>query len=193
LSEEQNNQNGPFDDEDTQPVDANGDADLEDIESGNEEPDIEQLQQELAESRDQVLRLAAEFENFKKRIERERETLVKYAGENILRELLSTVDNLDRSLEQGTTDIGDAQQQLDALLEGVGLTHKGLLTTLEKFEVVPIESVGKDFDPNEHEAMTMEASETVPANQILQEFAKGYRFRDRLLRPAMVVVSQGTK
>jgi molecular chaperone GrpE len=79
------------------------------------------------------------------------------------------------------------------LLEGVELTQKGLLATLEKFDVVAIESVGKEFDPNEHEAMTMEASDTVPAKHVLQEFAKGYYFRDRLLRPAKVVVSQGTE
>jgi len=193
LSEEQNNQNGSFDDEEAKPVDTSEDTGLEDSDSVDEEPSVEQLQLELAESQDQVLRLAAEFENFKKRMEREHEALAKYAGENILRELLSSVDNLERTIEQGLTDSGDAQQKLDALLEGVSLTHKGLMTSLEKFEVVPIESVGKNFDPNEHEALTMEASDTVPANQVLQEFAKGYRFRDRLLRPAKVVVSQGTK
>ena len=193
MSEEQNNQNGSFDDEEAKSVDTSGDTGLEDSDSIDEEPSVEQLQLELAESRDQVLRLAAEFENFKKRMEREREALAKYAGENILRELLSSVDNLDRTIEQGLTDSGDVQQKLDALLEGVRLTHKGLIASLEKFEVVPVESVGKNFDPNEHEALTMEASDTVPANQVLQEFAKGYRFRDRLLRPAKVVVSQGTK
>ena len=193
MSEEQNNQNGSFDDEEAKPVDVDGEAGLEDTGSIDEEPSIEQLQQELAESRDMVLRLAAEFENFKKRMEREREALAKYAGENILRELLSSVDNLDRTIEQGATDSGDAQQKLDALLEGVRLTHKGLITSLEKFEVVPIESVGKTFDPNEHEALTMEVSDTVPANHVLKEFAKGYLFRDRLLRPAKVVVSQGVE
>ena len=193
MSEEQNNQNGSFDDEEAKPVDVGGEAGLEDTGSIDEEPSIEQLQQDLAESRDMVLRLAAEFENFKKRMEREREALAKYAGENILRELLSSVDNLDRTIEQGATDSGDAQQKLDALLEGVRLTHKGLITSLEKFEVVPIESVGKTFDPNEHEALTMEVSDTVPANHVLKEFAKGYLFRDRLLRPAKVVVSQGVE
>ena len=193
MSEEQNNQNGSFDDEEAKPVDVDGEAGLKDTASIDEEPSIEQLQQELAESRDMVLRLAAEFENFKKRMEREREALAKYAGENILRELLSSVDNLDRTIEQGLTDSGDAQQKLDAFLEGVRLTHKGLMASLEKFEVVPIESVGKTFDPNEHEALTMEVSDTVPANHVLKEFAKGYLFRDRLLRPAKVVVSQGEK
>lgn len=195
MSEELKNQNGQPGEEVEQPL---GDAEgvvTEEKGSVNGEPevDVELLQQELAESKDQFLRLAAEFENFKKRMERERENLIKYAGENILRELLNTVDNLDRALEQGSTDSDDTQQKLDAMLEGVGLTQKGLLATLEKFEVVPIESVGKEFDPNEHEAMTMEASETVPANHVLQEFLKGYRFRGRLLRPAKVVVSQGSK
>lgn len=194
MSKKQNNQNGPSDEKDAQAVDVNESATLEeDIDSGNEKPGIEQLQQELAESRDQVLRLAAEFENFKKRMAREHESLIKYAGENILRELLSSIDNLDRALEQGSTDSGAAQQKLDALLEGVRLTQKGLLATLEKFDVVPIESVGREFDPNEHEAMTMEANDTVPANHVVQEFARGYRFKDRLLRPAKVVVSQRTK
>jgi len=191
LSEEVNNQNSKFDEEGAQPVDEVEEAGMEEAGAGNGEPDVEELQRQLEEKKDQLLRLAAEFENFKKRMEREREILVKYAGENIFRELLTTVDNLDRALEQGSTDSGDACQTLNALLEGVKLTRKGLLSTLEKFEVVPIESAGRKFDPNEHEAMTMEASDKVPANHILHEFVKGYRFRDRLLRPAKVVVSQG--
>ena len=193
MSEELKNQDGKPDEEVEESLDEMGDEDAEMKDSVSEEPQVEQLQQELAESKDQLLRLAAEFENFKKRMERERENLVKYAGENILRELLSTVDNLDRALEQGSTDSVDTQQKLDSMLEGVELTHKGLLATLEKFEVEPIESIGKEFDPNEHEAMTMEPSDSVPANHVLQEFVKGYRFKERLLRPSKVVVSQGSE
>jgi len=193
LSEEQNKQNVSPEEEVSQSPDETMDSVQEEKKLEIGEPDMEQLKQELAESRDQLLRLAAEFENYKKRMAREQETLIKYAGENILRELLSAADNLDRALEQGSADSGDAQKSLDALLQGVSLTQKGLLATLEKFEVVPIDSVGSEFDPNEHEAMTMEPSDTVPANHVLQEFAKGYRFKDRLLRPAKVVVSQGRK
>lgn len=156
------------------------------------EGDIEAIRQEAEATRDQLLRLAAEFENYKKRMERERATLAKYAGEQILRELLTTVDNLDRAVEQGTGESDDAAKKLEALLEGVNLTRKGLLATLEKFEVVPIESVGKPFDPNEQEALTMEPSTEVPANNVLREFVKGYRFKDRLLRAAKVVVSAGS-
>jgi len=155
------------------------------------EHDIDALRREAEENRDRLLRLAAEFENYKKRMAREREVLLKYAGENILRELLTTVDNLDRAIEQGTADCGGAQKKLDSMLEGVELTRKGLLATLEKFEVTPIESVGRIFDPNEQEAMTMEASDKVRSNHVLREFVKGYRFKDRLLRPAKVVVSSG--
>lgn len=191
MSEELKNQNGSPDEGDEQTVDSTGETDMEEMEPVSPEQEIEQLQQELAESKDQFLRLAAEFENFKRRIERERESLVKYAGENILRELLASVDNLDRALEQGSAETDDVQQKFDAMLEGVSLTQKGLLATLEKFDVVPIESEGLEFNPNEHEAMTMEASDTVPANHVLQEFMKGYQFKDRLLRPAKVVVSQG--
>ncbi len=191
MSEELKKENGVFEEESEETVEGsevNGSAASE---TENEGSGVENLQQELAESKDQLLRLAAEFENFKKRMEREKETLLQYAGENIFRELLASVDNLDRALEQGSADSGEPQQKLDALLEGVELTYKGLLATLEKFEVVPLESEGMEFDPNEHEAMTMEASDEVPANHVLQEFVKGYRYKDRLLRPAKVVVSQG--
>jgi molecular chaperone GrpE len=155
------------------------------------EHDIDLLRRDAEENRDRLLRLAAEFDNYKKRMERERDNILKYAGENILRELLTTVDNLDRALEQGTDQSVDAQKKLDGLLEGVNLTRKGLLSTLEKFNVKAIESIGKEFDPNEQEALTMEASEEVPANHVLQEFVKGYKYKDRLLRPAKVVVSAG--
>lgn len=178
MSEELKNQNGSPDEGDEQTVDSTGETDMEEMEPVSPEQEIEQLQQELAESKDQFLRLAAEFENFKRRMERERESLVKYAGENILRELLASVDNLDRALEQGSAETDDVQQKFDAMLEGVSLTQKGLLATLEKFDVVPIESEGLEFNPNEHEAMTMEASDTVPANHVLQEFMKGYQFKD---------------
>jgi molecular chaperone GrpE len=155
------------------------------------EYDMDTLRLEAEENRDRLLRLAAEFENYKKRMVRERETLLKYAGEEILRELLTTVDNLDRAIEQGTADSDDSRMKLDSMLEGVNLTRKGLMATLEKFEVTPIESEGKEFDPNVQEAMTMEPSNEVRANHVLREFVKGYRFKDRLLRPAKVVVSSG--
>lgn len=155
------------------------------------EQDIEILRQEAESNRDKLLRLAAEFENYKKRMERERASIIKYAGENILRELLPTTDNLERALEQASVNSEDLEKKIQGMVEGIDLTRKGLLATLEKFEVYPIESVGKKFDPNEQEAMTMEPSDNVPENHVLSEFVKGYRFKDRLLRAAKVVVSKG--
>ncbi|XOF34426.1 MAG: nucleotide exchange factor GrpE [Candidatus Electrothrix sp. YB6] len=163
-------------------------------ENGAEEeqgPDIKALQQELEETRNKMLRIAADAENFKKRMEREKEKLVKYAGENILRELLVTVDNLDRALEQGGAEGGDPEQKLEALLSGVELTRKGLHTMLERFDVSPLDSAGKAFNPDEMDALTMEASDEIPVNHVVTEFAKGYVFKDRVLRHAQVVVSSG--
>lgn len=157
------------------------------------EHDIDMLRQEAESNRDKLLRLAAEFENYKKRMERERETTLKYAGENILRELLPTLDNLERAIEQANVDTQDLENKIRGLVEGIELTREGLLAVLEKFGVEPIESVGEKFDPNEQEAMAMEPSDTVPANHVLTEFVKGYRFKDRLLRAAKVIVSRGAE
>jgi len=157
----------------------------------NEGADSENLREELDKAKEQLLRVAADADNYKKRMEREKEKMVKYAGENILRELLATVDNLERALEQGRAESGDPEQKLKSMLEGIELTYKGLLSLLEKFNVKPIDSVGKPFNPDEMDALTMEASDEVPANHVLREFAKGYRFKDRVLRHAQVVVSSG--
>ena len=102
------------------------------------------------------------------------------------------MDNLDRALEQGAVEGGDPAQKLEALLAGVELTRKGLHTMLERFEVKPLESVGQPFNPDEMDALTMEASEEIPANHVVTEFAKGYTFKDRVLRHAQVVVSSGS-
>ena len=163
---------------------------VEAIES-QEENRQERLEEELASTKDQLMRLAAEFENFKKRMEREQSRLVKYAGENILRDLLSTVDNLDRALEQGDRTDEDVAGRLKGILEGVSLTTQRLLAALERFGVEPIASVGKPFNPDEQDALTMEASDTIPANHVVREFAKGFRYKDRILRHAQVVVSSG--
>lgn len=163
---------------------------------GNEpQPDLEtqlaDAQNEIAELRDKMLRGAAENENFKKRVERERQASLKYAGETIFREILPVVDNLERAISQGVVEGVSAEKNLAALLEGVRLTLKSVISTLEKFEVKTIESVGKPFDPKHQEAMVMAESDTVPANHVITEFEKGYFYKDRLLRAAKVVVSSG--
>ena len=152
---------------------------------------LDQSRAETAEWQDKALRSIAEFENYKKRMERERSAMLKYSGEPIFRELLPVVDNLERAVEQGVIDGVEAEQNLKALLEGVELTLKSLQTTLEKFEVKPIETIGQPFDPTVQEALSMEASESIPANHVVSEFEKGYHYKDRLLRAARVIVSSG--
>jgi molecular chaperone GrpE len=150
--------------------------------------DLEKAREEAKDLQDRLLRLAAEFENFKKRMQRERETAMKYAEEGLLRDLLPTLDNLERAMEQGRTAADVA-----GLLEGVEMTMSGMRNTLEKFGLKPVDGVGQPFDPNLHEALAMEASATVPANTILQEYQRGYMFKDRLLRAAKVVVAKGNE
>lgn len=164
------------------------------------EPVEKTLEEQLAEAkaevdtlRDSMLRVAAEGENFKKRIERERLATLKYAGENIFKAILPVADNLERAVNQGVSADADAEQNLKALQEGVELTLKSLVSTLEKFEVKPLDSLGKPFDPVTQEALTMEVSETVPANHVTNEFEKGYYYKDRLIRAAKVVVSSGNE
>ncbi|MFW2365704.1 MAG: nucleotide exchange factor GrpE [Desulforhopalus sp.] len=170
-------------------------VDQPEVEVDKGEPDLEKelagAQATIDDLRDKMLRAAAENENFKKRVERERMASLKYAGENIFKEILPVVDNLERAIDQGVVEGADAEQNLAGLLEGVQLTLKSVVATLEKFEVKPIDSVGQPFDPKHQEALTMGESDTIPANHVITEFEKGYYYKDRLLRPAKVVVSSG--
>lgn len=191
MIDETNKQDPVGDQQTTETPEDLGDVEAITEEGATQVSEIETLQGKLAESQDQLMRVAAEFENYKKRMERERSKLLKYAGENILRDLLSTLDNLDRAMEQGSTGTGDEGKKLQSMLEGIELTRKGLVSTLERYGVEPLTAIGLGFNPDEHDALTMEASEEIPANHVLREFAKGYRFKDRVLRHAQVVVSSG--
>ena len=161
----------------------------DDISRQEEEQDmaaaLEEARSKLQESEEMVLRLAADFENTKKRLERERDTSLKYAEENILKELLPGIDNIERAMDQA-----QEAQSIESLLEGVVLTRDGLLAMLEKFGVKAMESTGEVFDPNIHEAIAMEETDSMEPNFVLREFQKGYFYKERLLRPAKVIVSK---
>lgn len=146
---------------------------------------VAQKDEEIKQLKEKVLRIAAEMENTRKRLERERADGICYANESLVRAILPVLDNLDRAIEHGENE-ANAQD----LLEGVRMTLKGFLDTLSKFGCTSFESVGKPFDPNYHEAMMQEESSEHPENTVLREFQKGYKLRDRLIRPAMVVVSK---
>jgi len=177
------------DEEAASPVDGDQTADKK---SDDVEKQLAEAKEEVTDLKDKMLRLAADYENYKKRNERERATAMKYAGEQIFREFLPVVDNLERAVSQGAAaGDNDSEKKLAGLLEGVELTLEGLHRSLDKFEVKPFESKGKPFDPNKQEAMTMEPSESVPENHVVQEYEKGYFYKDRLLRAAKVTVSSG--
>ncbi len=149
------------------------------------EDELEQARAEASELQDKLLRMAAEFENYKKRMERDRGLALKFAEEGIIKELLPSIDNLERAIEQGqkTDNAGH-------LLEGVEMTLKGLVASMGKFEVKPLESIGQVFDPNIHEALAMEETDEMEPNNVLREFEKGYTFKEKLIRPAKVVVAK---
>jgi molecular chaperone GrpE len=135
---------------------------------------------------DRMLRMAAELENYKKRTSRELEDMRKYATENLMRQLLDVVDNLERAIASAPADSAGDQSVVD----GVALTLAEITKILEKHSVTPITALGEPFDPAFHQAMSQQESSDQPPNTVVQEFQKGYLMHDRLLRPAMVVVSK---
>ena len=157
--------------------------------SNNEEQAPAAPAEEVQAPADQYLRLAAEFENYKKRAQKDQLEYIKYANERLLRDLLPVLDNLQRALEH-------AQQpgSTNGLVEGVGLTCKQYMETLSRFGVKPIPSVGLPFDPAVHQAVAMvDAKEGQEPNTIVAEHEKGYYLYDRVLRPAMVTVAASNK
>ena len=150
------------------------------------EEKIASLEKESRENYDRYLRATAEFENYKKRTARETEDFRKYANETLLRELLPVVDNLERAILSAETNGAGS----GSIVEGVDLTLKEILRIFEKFGVTPIDCLEKPFDPTYHQAVLQEESDRLPDNTVLKEFQKGYLITDRLLRPAMVVVSK---
>jgi molecular chaperone GrpE len=144
-----------------------------------------EVEGELSEAQERVLRTAADAENFKKRLQREKEEQTRYANESFLRELLPVIDNLERALEHSE---GGADQGY--LVEGLNMTIKGFLDTLTRFGCTQVEAAGKPFDPNFHEAVSQEESADHEPNTVLKELQKGYMLKERLLRPAMVLLSK---
>jgi molecular chaperone GrpE len=144
------------------------------------------LQGEVATLQDRLLRLQADFENFRKRTLREREEAYLFGHQNLVKDLLPTVDNLERAIEHAR---GHEGADLEALLQGVELVLRELQAVLARFGVAQIEAEGHPFDPALHEAMGAQPNAEVAPNTVIQVFQKGYRLRDRMLRPARVMIS----
>lgn len=156
----------------------------------NSELDPAQLQTEdehsklIQEAQDKYLRAIAETDNLKKRFAKERSDLIKYAGEYLAQDLLEVVDNLERALNSISS------KEDNEFIKGVRLIHAQLEAVLDKQSIRPETAIGTKFDPNKHQAMTtMESSEYEPGT-VVQELKKAYFFKDKLLRPAQVVVAK---
>jgi len=154
---------------------------------------IEELQQALTAKADEAknlndkyLRLAAEFDNYTRLIQRDQRDQMRFGNEPLLKELLPVVDNLERAIKASRGGGKD-----EALIQGVDLTLKQLTAALTRFHVTPVQTIGQPFDPAMHQAVTSIASEKVPAQHVLDELQRGYLLHDRILRAAMVSVSTG--
>lgn len=142
---------------------------------------------EVAANWDKYLRERADLENYRRRVQKEKEDLMKYGNECLLAEILPVLDNMERALDHAS------EESLSAIIEGVNLTRSMLLSVLKKFGVEPIETKGAAFDSAFHQAMCQVESNDVAPNCVIEEYQKGYLLNDRLLRPAMVSVAASTK
>jgi molecular chaperone GrpE len=144
-----------------------------------------QLAKKLEEAENRLLRLQADFDNFRRRTRLDAEASEKYRAQSLISDLLPALDNFERALKVETED-----EQTKSLLQGMEMVYKGLLDALKKEGVEPIESVGKEFDPHLHQAVMQAEDENYGPNTVIDEFQKGYILKDRVIRPSMVKVTQ---
>jgi len=145
--------------------------------------DIVELRKERDNLQDRLLRQAAEFDNYRKRIERERKDVAQYAAVEFVRDLLPIIDDFERALQ---TDAPGAE----SYRQGLEIIHRALMDMLRKRGVTPIEAVGTDFDPQIHESVAYEDAGDRRDGEVLEQFTRGYRLGDKLIRPAMVKVAK---
>ncbi len=146
---------------------------------------LEEKEKEAQENYDRWLRAVAELENYKKRMTKEKLELSKYANEQLIKEILPIVDNLERAIEHSSNP-----KDSKALDDGIKMTAKQLITVLEKFGIKRIEALNEPFDPNYHEAIMQLETQKHEENIVLRELEKGYILHDRLIRPSRVAISK---
>lgn len=146
---------------------------------------IDELQQLLDEKENKILRVQADFENYKRRARTEVETVQKYRSQHVFSDLLPALDNFERAL-----GIDPDNEQTKSLLEGMQMVYRQLVEALKNEGVEPIEAVGKEFDPNLHQAVMQVEDENYDSNIVVEELQKGYKLKDRVIRPSMVKVNQ---
>lgn len=152
---------------------------------------VGELEQELAAAHERYVRLAADFDNFRKRALKDREEAHHFGHQALVKDLLPSVDNLERAVEHARQATGG--EAASALLEGVELVLRELQAVLAKHGVQAIDALGQPFDPSLHEAMAQVPDATRPPNTVVEVYQRGYQLRGRLLRPARVVVSRAAE
>lgn len=166
----------------------------EEMEAHNEQVEVEltenekrllELEEKLAASEDRYLRLQADFENVKKRNVAERAATQKYRSQTIAEELLPALDGFQKAL-----DTQSDSEQMEALLTGMKMVYGQIMTALEKEGVEAIPALGEQFDPNFHQAVMQDSDDSKESNEITMELQKGYKLKDRVIRPSMVKVNQ---
>jgi molecular chaperone GrpE len=153
---------------------------------GAPEQEIQALKQERDGLYDRLLRKQAEFENYKKRMDREKAEFTQYASAELMKELLNALDSFELALKNAAAE-GKGSENM---LRGFELIYKQLQDTMARFGLKPIEAKGQNFDPNFHQAVSTKATQDVEENTVIDEMRKGYLLNGRLLRPAMVTVSK---
>ncbi|WP_251520412.1 MULTISPECIES: nucleotide exchange factor GrpE [Staphylococcus] len=156
------------------------DADLD-----PKDEEIQQLKQDVQENEEKYLRLYAEFENYKRRIQKENQTMKAYKAQDVLNDILPTIDNIERALQ-----IDGEDEQFKSLKKGVEMVHESLLNALSKNGLEKIDAEGQQFDPNVHQAVVQDENPDYESGQITQELQSGYKLKERVLRPSMVKVNQ---
>lgn len=161
------------------------------IDPGNVTPEqLEELKQQAAKATDnweRLLRTTADFDNFKKRVAREKQDAIKYANENLLQKLVTVLDNFDMALTAAQNGSTEAAQSLQT---GINMIYQQLKTVLQEAGLEEVDAAGKPFDPNLHEAVAQKETTEAPEGQVVQQLRRGYRLKERLLRPASVVVAK---
>lgn len=164
-------------------------ASLEQQKIAELEAELAQAKAQVAEQQDSVLRAKADSENARRRAQGEIDKAKKFALERFASELLPVIDNLERALQSADPE----NEDIKPVLEGIELTHKSFITTVEKFGLAVIDPQGETFNPDLHQAMAMQESADVAPNTVLMVMQKGYQLNGRLVRPAMVAVSKASE
>ena len=149
--------------------------------------EIEELQQQVASFKEMLLRNQAELQNYKRRREEETAKMMKYKDEDLIKEFLVVLDNFERAIKMDDDDLTD---EVSRFLEGFKLIYSNTINILNKFEVKEIDAEGVEFDPDYHHAVLTEHDENKPAGVVLEVLQKGYMYKDKVIRPAMVKVNE---